>query len=89
MTEIDRIVALERELEDTRRAAVQLVLGMVNAVAKTPEQREELAQGVTLAATESDPETARLAWVTVEAIRRGEREATRLDISIDLLGHRA
>ena len=75
MTEIDRIVALERELEDTRRAAVEIVLGMVDCVARTAAQREELALGFARATTGTDPLTARLAWVMVEAIRRDGRHS--------------
>ena len=70
MKAIDRIIALERELEDTRLAAVRVVLGMVDAIANTPEQREELAQGFAWAAAESDPATAQLSWLMAEAIRR-------------------
>ena len=75
MTEIDRIVALERELEDTRRAAVTVVLAMVDSVARTPDQREELAQGFAQVATGKDPIMARLAWVMAEAVRREGRHS--------------
>lgn len=73
MSEIDRIVALERELDDTRRAAVHIVLGMVDAIAKTREAREELAQGFAWAATDTDPVTARLALLLAAAIRSNMR----------------
>ena len=70
MTDTDRIIALERELDDTRRAAVHLVLVMVDAVAKTPESRDQLAQGFALAATDSDPVTSRLARLMAAAVRQ-------------------
>ena len=73
MQDIERIVALERELEDTRRAAVKIVLDMVDSVARTPDQREELARGFAQAATGNDPIMARLAWVMAEAVRREGR----------------
>lgn len=73
MTDADRIAELERELDDTRRAAVSIVMGMVDAIAKTPEGREELAQGFAWAAVEADPVTSRLARLIAEAVRRDIR----------------
>lgn len=73
MTDADLIIALERELDDTRRAAVHIVLLMVDAVAKTPEKRDELARGFALAATDSDPVTARLARLIAAAVREDVR----------------
>lgn len=66
---------LKRELDDTRRAAVHIVLGMVDAIARTPEGRAELAQGFDAAAREADPITGRLARLVAEAIRRDMRPA--------------
>ena len=73
MQDIERIVALERELEDTRRAAVKIVLAMVDSVGQTPDQREELARGFAQVVTGNDPIMARLAWVMAQAIRREGR----------------
>lgn len=71
MTPEERIITLEYELADTRRAAVLMMLGMVEAIARTPEGREELAQGFDEAAEGADAETARLARLVAEAVRRG------------------
>lgn len=67
----ERIIALERELADTRRAAVLMMLGMAEAIAQTPEGREELAQAFDAAATDDETVTARLARLVAAAIRRG------------------
>ena len=61
MTPEERIIALERELQDTRRAAAHIILGLVDGIARTPEGREELARGFDEAAREADPVTARMA----------------------------
>lgn len=70
MTPEERVIALEREMEDTRRAAVMLILGIVEAVATTPDGREDLAQGFDEVAGEADHVTARLARLVAAAIRR-------------------
>lgn len=63
MNSEERIIALERELDDTRRAAALVILGMVDAIAQTPQGREDLARGFDEAANEAartDPVLARL-----------------------------
>lgn len=67
----ERLIAMERELADTRRAAVGLVLGMVDAIARTPFEREEFARTFEEAATSADEVTARLACLVAGAVRRG------------------
>ncbi|SDK86423.1 hypothetical protein [Paracoccus chinensis] len=60
----ERIIALEHELNDTRRAAVVLMLGIVDTIARSPKGREDMAQGFGGAAAEAaevDPVMARLA----------------------------
>lgn len=71
MTDADRIAALERELSDTRHAAVAMMLGMARGMVSTPEGREELARGFDEAAVGADPVTAKLARAVADAIRRG------------------
>lgn len=70
MSPEERIIALERELDDTRRAAVTLIVGIAEAVAGSPEGREELAQSFEEAAGEADHVTARLARLVAGALRR-------------------
>lgn len=67
----ERLIAMDRELADTRRAAVGLVLGMVDAIARTPFEREEFARTFEEAATSADEVTARLACLVAGAVRRG------------------
>lgn len=72
MTPEERIIALERELDDTRRAAAAVILGMVDAIAQTPEGREDLARGFDEAAKEAaktDPVLARLVRLVAGMIR--------------------
>lgn len=71
MSDADRLAALRLELIATEQAAVSMMLGMAEAVATTPEGREELARGFEEAAETADPVTVRLARRVAEAIRRG------------------
>jgi len=71
MNSEERLVAMERELADTRRAAVGLLLGMVDAITHTPLEREEFARALDDAATDAEPVTARLVRLVAGAIRRG------------------
>lgn len=78
MSPEERIIALERELYDTRRAAVTVILGMADAIAQTPEGREDLARGFDDAAkdaTIADPVLARLARLVAGALRERARQA--------------
>jgi hypothetical protein len=77
MNSEERIIALERELDDTRRAAASMMLGMIDAMTRTPEEREEIARSFDKAAAGVDPAAARLAWLVAAALRqraRGRRE---------------
>lgn len=69
MTPEERIIALEQELIDTRKAAVAMLLGMAEGMVKTPEGRKELAQAFEDAARDTDAITARLARLVATAIR--------------------
>ena len=69
MTPEERIIALETELIDTRKAAVAMLLGMAEGMVKTPEGREELAVAFEEAAKDADAITARLARLVATAIR--------------------
>lgn len=70
MSPEERNIALERELDDTRRAAANMMLGMIDAMTKTPEEREEIAQSFDEAAGGVDPAAARLARLVATAIRQ-------------------
>lgn len=63
-------MALERELEETRQAAVEMMLGMLDVVARTPDEREAVARGFERAAAAVDPQSARFARLMAAAIRR-------------------
>lgn len=67
----ERLIAMERELAETRRGAAGMVLGMVNDMARTPLDREEFARTFDEAAASADEVTARLARLVAGAIRRG------------------
>ena len=70
MTAEERIIALERELDDTRLAAVRLILGIVRTIATTPVGRQEMARGFDEAASEADPLMARMARLVAAELRR-------------------
>jgi len=67
-----RIIELEREAADTRRAAVSIIMGMADGIAPTAEGRADLAKGFREAAaeTDADPATARLALLVAMALER-------------------
>ncbi len=69
MTPEERIVHLERQMIETRRAAIAIIMGMAEGVAPTPEGREKLAQGFDEAAEGSEGEIARLARLAAGALR--------------------
>ena len=72
MTGTDRITELERELAETRRAAMTMILGMAEAIVRSPEGREELAASFEEAAAEMDTEAAaKMARQVAVAVRRG------------------
>ncbi|WP_283177883.1 hypothetical protein [Gemmobacter sp. 24YEA27] len=67
-----RIIELERELADTRRAAVSIIMGMAEGIAPSAEGRAELAKGFREAADDpaADPATARLALLVAMELER-------------------
>lgn len=70
MTSKERVIALERELEDTRRTAVEMMLGMLDVTTRTPDEREAVARGFERAATVVDSKSAEFAMLMAAAIRR-------------------
>jgi len=69
MDDKQHIIALERELEDTRLAAVRMMLGMIDAMTGTSEEREEVARSFDEAGSGEDPVTARMARLVASTIR--------------------
>lgn len=69
----ERILLLEREVIETKRAAVTMILGMADAIANTPEGRAEIAQGFEDAARhpDADPAMVRLSKLVASALRGG------------------
>ena len=68
-TDAERIIALERELANTRQASKRMILGMIDAMTRTPEEREEIAKSFDEAAAGVDFTTAELAQVIAAMIR--------------------
>lgn len=60
-----RIIDLERELIETRRAAVSIVVDITDSA-----DRPRMAEGLDRKADASDPAEARLARLIAEALRR-------------------
>lgn len=69
MTLEENIIALEQEVIETRRAAVGMMLGMLDAMTRTPEEREEIARSFDQEAAGVDPARARLSRLVAAAIR--------------------
>lgn len=69
MTPEENIFALEREVIETRRIAVGMMLGMMEFMTRTPEEREGIAESFDEAAADGDPTRARLARLVALAIR--------------------
>lgn len=66
-----RIIELEREITDTRNAAVRMMLGMADGIAPSAEGKADLAAGFREAAEAAgDPATARLALLVAMALER-------------------
>ncbi|MEW2911440.1 hypothetical protein [Leisingera sp. JC11] len=69
MTAEERIAELEQQLTEARRAAVAIILGITDAIATTPEGREELAQGFDEAAGQGSKEMRALSRLVATALR--------------------
>jgi hypothetical protein len=70
VTDQDRIIALEREVIDTRNAAVGLIAGWLDANHPTPSAKRDAAQWFDSMTSGADVETARLARLVAGALRR-------------------
>ena len=69
MSDQDRIIALEREVIDTRNAAVELIVGWLDHNHATPAARRAAAQWFDTAVSGAEIETARLARLVAGALR--------------------
>ena len=67
-----RIIELEREAADIRRAAVSIIMGMAEGIAPTAEGRADLAKGFREAAADPNaaPATSQLALLVAMALER-------------------
>lgn len=65
----DRIIALEREVIDTRNAAVELIVGWLDHSQATPAARRMAAQWFEGAVSGAEIEVARLARLVAGALR--------------------
>ncbi len=70
MSDQDRIFTLEREVIDTRKAAVELIVGWLEHSHSTPAARRLAAQWFDAAAVGADMDVARLARLVAGALRR-------------------
>jgi hypothetical protein len=66
----ERIIALEREIIDTRNAAVELIVGWLEHTNATPAARRATAQWFEAAVSDAEIETARLARLIAGALRK-------------------
>lgn len=69
MTPEDRIAELEQQLADSRRAALAIILGITDAIAKTPEGQAELAQSFDEASGQGSEEMRELSRMVAAALR--------------------
>lgn len=74
MTPEERIIALERDLIETRLAAARMMLAMANAMASTPQQNRVLIEWLEAAAANSDPAGERVALLVAAALRLVQRD---------------
>ena len=65
----ERVIALERELIDTRKAAVALIVGWLGDTLATPSARRNAAQWFDASAVDADVVSARLARLVAAALR--------------------
>lgn len=66
----ERVIALEREVIDTRNAAVELIVGWLDHNHATPAAKRSAAEWFDGSATGADIGTARLARLVAGALRR-------------------
>lgn len=66
-----RILALERELAETRSAAARMMAGFIQGLVETEAERAEVAEDLFATANDSrtDPIEARLARLVAAAVR--------------------
>ena len=69
MSKEDQIIALERELIDTRNAAVELLVGWLQHTHTTPSGRRVAAEWFDGASVGAEIATARLARLVAGALR--------------------
>lgn len=69
MPEHQRIIELERELIETRRAAVSIIADLTEA--RSAADRLQIADGLDRAASDCDAARARLSRLIAAALRRG------------------
>lgn len=75
MKKEDRIVALEREVIHLRKAAIKVVLSLVEGAITSPKEREVLARSLELDAKNADEETARLYTLIASALKNCNENA--------------
>lgn len=69
MSDQERMIALEREVIDTRNSAVELIVGWLDHIQATPAARRMAAEWFDASARGADLGTARLARLVAGALR--------------------
>ncbi|MDK3016518.1 hypothetical protein [Pseudodonghicola flavimaris] len=64
-----RIAALEAQVAECRRAALEIILGLTDGIARTDEGRLELARGFEAAGKAATGELAALSRIVASALR--------------------
>lgn len=70
MSSEERIVELEREVIETRRAAVSLIVTLVDLLAVSEKARSKVLASLDEAAAYGAPSTSRLAKLVAEMLKR-------------------
>jgi hypothetical protein len=68
----ERIITLEREVIDTRKAAVALIVGWLDDTLATPAARRNAAEWFDSAAVDADAVGARLARLLAASLRENQ-----------------
>ena len=69
MTPEEEITALKRKIADTERAAVAIILGILEGMLRSPEGRDVIAQSLEAEAEHSDEATAGIARKVAARLR--------------------
>jgi len=72
MTSEERMIELEREVIETRRAAASLIVALVDRLARSETARSEVMASLEEATNHGTPATMRLAKLVTNMLRRAK-----------------